>query len=179
MKIGVDIPTDKNVFTFATILIIVFLYLLNAGQNFENLDTSWIILLCIPYLLYHSIVRTRKYTVDFSGITAHYWDIIHVHRTWEYFSDIGVFLVYHGIYSDLSLIICSKKQWPKEDKICRFEKFELFPFSAFYMVYTPERFEEFAKFCPKITYFADKKLVDSSYKAFQRRHLQKRKERSK
>ena len=111
MKIGVDIPTEKNIFTFSVILLIIGSCFLRAGPNFENLNTSWIILLCIPYFLYYSFVRSRKYTVDDSGITAHYWGIFHLHRTWDYFGDVGVFLIHHGTYSDLSYIICSKKQW--------------------------------------------------------------------
>ena len=128
-----------------------------SGRNFEYIYASWVFLPSVIYVLYRSFVVSRHYTIDETGITAHYWGIYHLHRSWDYFGDVGVYTVLHEIEGVILLVVLSKKQWAKYNQTRFTWRFELFPFSIFYIVHTPERFEEIKKFCPKITYRTDER----------------------
>ena len=155
MKIGVEIPSDKHIVTTVLVLCCVALFLLTSGRNSEYIRVSWIFLLGVPYALYRSFVVSRHYTIDANGITAHYWGTFHLHRPWDYFGDVGVYPVYHEIECVISYIVFSKKKWAKWNQTRWALRFELFPVSSFYILYTPERFEQIKAYCPRATYCAD------------------------
>lgn len=163
MKIGVDIPTDRHGWTALIIIILVVIFLIAVGENSVDPAQGWVyLLLGVPYVLYNSFVTSRHYTIDETGITAHYWGIYHLHRSWDYFGDVGVYTVHHPAESHILLIVFSKKQFAKYNRMRFLSRFELFPFSTFYIVYTPERFEEIKKLCPKITYRTDERKQNYS-----------------
>lgn len=155
MKIGVEIPSDKHVVTTFLVLCCVALFFLTSGPNFENIPVSMIFLLGALYALYRSFIVSRHYTINDAGVTAHYWGIYHLYRSWDYFGDVGAYPVYHETEGVMSFIVFSKKKWAKWNRTKWALRFEFFPFSSFYILYSPERLEQIKTYYPKATYCAD------------------------
>ena len=114
----------------------------------------------IIVLLNIGLLMTRSFNADAAGLTVTWFGLIRRKYSWSYFKEVGVYIL-GSTYGRAPFIVCSKFSWPKKILISDLSFF--FPFSCFFIDFTPKRFDVIKKLGVDIVYYSSREKVIEMY----------------